>query len=78
MSYKMLQHLTHVSELQFIDLMKLMQGVIIEGKDDSQVGAPPNIEQPTVICVFTIFLVSTLVHIESILAEPTFIATYEF
>lgn len=48
MSYKMVQHLTHASELPHMDFMRLKQGVVSEGKVDDQVGDPPNIEQQTV------------------------------
>lgn len=49
MSYKMLQHLTHASELPLMDFMRLMQEVVIEGMTDGQTVGPPNIEQPIVV-----------------------------
>lgn len=49
MSYNMLQYLTRVSKLSLMDFIRLMQGVVIEGKTGGQVGGPPNIEQPTIV-----------------------------
>lgn len=47
--YKTFQHLTRVPELPFMGFKRLMQGVVIEGKTDGQVGSPPNNEQPIVV-----------------------------
>lgn len=41
----MLQHLTCVYELSLTDFMRLVQGVVIEGKAEG----PPNIDQLTVV-----------------------------
>lgn len=44
-SFKMVQHLTHTSDLPCMYFMKLKQGVEIEGNADGQAGGPPNIGQ---------------------------------
>lgn len=49
MSYKMIQHLTHASELPRMNFIRLKQEVVIEGKTDGQVGGLPNNEHPTVV-----------------------------
>lgn len=49
MLHKMVQHITHTSDLPHMDTMRLKQGVVIEGKTDGQAGGPPNIKQLVVV-----------------------------
>lgn len=49
MSYKMVQHLSHTSDLPHMNFMRLKQGVVIKGMVDGQAGGPHNIEQPIVV-----------------------------
>lgn len=49
MSFKVVQHLTHTSNLPYMDFMRLKQGVVIERKVNDQAGGPLNIEQPVVV-----------------------------
>lgn len=44
MSYKNVQHITYTYELPHMDVKKLKQGVVVEGKNDGHAGGPPNTE----------------------------------
>lgn len=48
-SYKMVQYITHTSDLPYMDFMRIKQRVVIKGKVDGQDGGPLNIEQPIVV-----------------------------
>lgn len=49
MLHKMVQHLSHTSNLPHMDYIRLRQGFVIEGKVDSQSGGPPNFKQPVMV-----------------------------